>query len=93
MALEALACQTPVICLKNSAVEELCRPPLAGRAVNYDAGALSELVKDMISKPEIVQEMGLNARKIASEYSISEHVNKLVKIYSDLQSKYSKSEA
>ena len=85
MALESLACSTPVICLKSSAVEELCRSPLAGRSViNNDSDSLANEITLLSKDPVECQKLGSNGRKIAEEYSLPVHVNKLENIYQSL---------
>ena len=89
MALESLACGTPIICLENSAVVELCRPPEAGLASSEHApSALTAALSQMIENQAMHRRMREQATAIAREYSITRHVQHLLDIYTDKIARY-----
>lgn len=83
MALEAMACGTPVIGTDNTGFPEIVRPPLAGLLVPLrDAEALAEAIDRLLVDESMRQAMGESGRRlIESEYSHSLNVRRHAELY------------
>lgn len=82
MALESLACKTPVICLKDSAVEELCQPPDAGLSVpDNDVVALVAALDRLVTSPSLRADLGRKGRELAWLHTLGGHMDRLEEIY------------
>lgn len=91
MALEALACGTPVICLKDSAVEELCQPPLAGISIpEHDTAALVEAIQRLIIHPEERFRLSHEAARLGAAYTQKAHVEQLLTVYAECHARFIK---
>lgn len=82
MALEAMACATPVIGLQNSAVAELCQAPEAGLAVpDGDIAALVDALEALTAFPERRKAMGRQGQQLAARLSFTTYMTGLEAIY------------
>ena len=83
MAVESMACGTPVIVFEGTALPDVIKAPLGGLAVPAkDSRALAEAVKQLLENDELRFKLGKQARQIAErEYSFSQYVNRHISLY------------
>lgn len=89
MAIEAMACETAVICFQTTGLEFIVQAPRCGVAVEYcSALAIQKALSRLIDNPE-----ELLARKrrgkafIAENYRYDDYVKRHLKLYRDIASK------
>ncbi len=89
MAVEAMACEKPVIVFEGTALPDVTFAPEVGIAVpNRDSHALSEAIQRLIDHPEERIERGKKCREIAEKvYSEKAHVQAMVNLYKDVLNK------
>lgn len=89
MAIEAMACSTPVIVFENTALPGVTFAPDVGLSVeNKNSTALSEAIAHLIDSPKEREKRGIESRKKAElHYNEKKHVESIVKIYQDLLSR------
>ncbi len=86
MALEAMACGTPVIATESTAVTEIVRPPQAGVSVPARDGAALALALDALLRDDGQRlAMGAAGRRIVeAEYSSATYLERHLRLYEDL---------
>jgi len=89
MAVEAMACGTPVITFENTALSDVIQAPRAGIAVSYKnsqalAIAISDLLKDDCKRAQLSNE-ALNL--VRSEYDVNIYISRHIKLYESLINK------
>jgi alpha-1,6-mannosyltransferase len=77
-ALEALACGTPVVCARTSALAELVTGD-AGRAADVDGVAMADAVLDVLARPQ--QQRRAAARERAQEFPWSRTTATLLRLH------------
>ncbi len=91
--LEAFACGKPVIGSKIGGIPELIKD--TERGLIFEPGnsdELSSAIKFLLNNPDIVEEMGENARAFINQEQASEkHYEKLMEIYNNVVSSHSHS--
>ena len=89
MAIEAMACEKPVVVFEGTALPEITNAPKIGFAVQAgDHVALAETIQNLIDNDVLRRERGTLGRKhVIKTYAISRYVNRLVNIYSEIQSR------
>ncbi len=92
MAVEAMACGKPVIVFNGTALPEVVFAPQGGIAVPYcDADALHKALERLVNRSEERLQLGQNALNLARQhYDIKFHVDRMIDLYRDLNSKKSK---
>jgi len=83
MAIEAMAAETPVICFKETVVEEIIDAPKCGLSVSYKSSeALKEAIHFLKMNRNARTEMGKNGRKrVCQNYLFDEYVNQHIHLY------------
>ena len=83
MAVESMACGTPVIVFEGTALPDVIKAPLGGLAVPAkDNRALAEAIKQLLENDELRCKLGKQARQIAErEYSFSQYVKRHISLY------------
>jgi len=83
MAVEAMACGTPVVVFEGTALPSVIRAPEGGIAVeSRNATALAKAVSAFLDDPEIRRSVGSSARRLAEqEYSEALYVSRTLKVY------------
>jgi glycosyltransferase involved in cell wall biosynthesis len=86
MALEAMACGTPVITSADTAVADTVRAPEGGIAVPHgDAEALASAISLMLAQDDARNRMGAAGRAIVeAEYSYDRYVTRHLELYESL---------
>jgi glycosyltransferase involved in cell wall biosynthesis len=92
MAIEAMACGKPVIVFNGTALSEVVFAPQGGIAVPYrDTDALFGALERLVNRADERLQLGQNALNLARQhYDIKSHVNRMIDLYRDLNSKKSK---
>jgi glycosyltransferase involved in cell wall biosynthesis len=85
MAMESMACGTPVITFDGTSVPEVIHSPRAGLSVPHrDAEALKDAIEKCIRSPEALKQLGHNARTLARElYPVRKHVESIKYVYEE----------
>src|SRR6185503_2508774 len=83
MALEAMACGTPVIGTDNTGFPEMVRPPEAGLLVPLrDAAALAAAIERLLGDEPLRRGMGEGGRRlIETEYHLALNARRHVELY------------
>jgi len=90
MAVESMACGTPVVVLEGTSLPEVIKAPLGGVAVPSEdvvslAGAIDRLLKD----DDLRKKLGRQGRKIAEqEYSLALYVERHLRLYEAVVEKH-----
>jgi glycosyltransferase involved in cell wall biosynthesis len=86
MAVEAMACGTPVIACEGTALPEVIRAPRGGLAVPaMNSEALASAMSRLLDDGDLRTKMGQQGRKIAEEeYSFSLYVKRHVQLYNEV---------
>lgn len=86
MALESMACGTPVIASAGTATAELVRPPRAGLCVPpRDAVALAQALTELLADDARRAAMGAAGRAIVeAEYSVATYLDRHAGLYEEL---------
>jgi glycosyltransferase involved in cell wall biosynthesis len=86
MAVEAMACGTPVIVFEGTSLPEVIRSPQGGLAVPaMDSVALAGAIKRLLNDDDLRSRLGGQARQLAEqEYSFPLYVERHVKLYEDV---------
>lgn len=80
-ALESLACGTPVVALKRTALEEVVIPKKSGALCEQDAQNAISAVLEVLAQEK---KLSAGSREVAMEYSVEKCGNELEKIYKKL---------
>jgi len=82
VALEAMACGTPVVATQVGGLQHLVQDGITGYTVpNGDPGALEEKITVLICKDDLKQEMKANSIAYAQTYAWENVVKKLIKLF------------
>jgi len=86
MAVEAMACGTPVIVFEGTALPSIIQAPRGGIAVPAkDWEALKEAIEALIENPELYERFVRNGLEIVNEeYTIDKYVSRHLELYSQL---------
>jgi glycosyltransferase involved in cell wall biosynthesis len=86
MALEAMACGTPVIATADTAVVESIRPPESGLAVRFgDCEALGAALSGLLADGPRRTEMGrAGRRRVEADYTHADYVRRHEELYREL---------
>jgi glycosyltransferase involved in cell wall biosynthesis len=89
MAIEAMACGTPVVVFENTSLPEVVDSPHAGLAVPYkDSGALAEAMQDVLVDNALRNSLIVNSLKlVAREYTLEKYFERHLKLYESLLTK------
>lgn len=86
VALEAMACGTPVVASQIGGLAFLVQDGLTGYVVPYgEAPLLAEKLTRLIMDPPLRREMGINAAKYALNYRWEEITTQIVDLYKRVQ--------
>jgi D-inositol-3-phosphate glycosyltransferase len=87
VALEAMACGTPVVASQVGGLAFLVQDGITGYYVpSDDPEALSARLVDLIEQPELREQMGARAAAHAQGYSLQTLADKIVQVYQDVLS-------
>lgn len=88
MAIESMACGTPVIVFKSTALEEITYAPKGGIAVNYkDAGAIAEAIQQVLQDEEFKHKIIKDALEIIDQnYTIEKYAYNHIELYKNISS-------
>ena len=83
MAVESMACGTPVIVFEGTALQDVIKAPLGGLAIpSRDSRALAEAIKQLLENDEFRYKLSRQARQIAErEYSFPQYVQRHINLY------------
>ena len=86
MAVEAMACGTPVIVFEGTSLPDVIKAPSGGLAVPAkDSVALAEAIKRLLDDDELRIKLGGQARQIAErEYAFPLYVQRHIKLYEEV---------
>ncbi len=86
MAVEAMACGTPVVVFEGTSLPNVIRSPLGGLAVpSMDSGALAAATGRLLNDDQLLRNLGRQARRIAeSEYPLSLYVQRHRDLYKEV---------
>jgi glycosyltransferase involved in cell wall biosynthesis len=86
MAVESMACGTPVIVFEGTALPDVIKSPLGGIAVPAkDSVALAGAIKRLLDDDDLRSELGGQARQLAErEYSFPLYVQRHIKLYEEV---------
>lgn len=86
--LESMACETPVIAVKEGGYQETVTPGLNGFLVERDASQLAEKIIFLAENPQVVEKMGLAGRKnVQKHWSCEKHGKCLEKAILEISKK------
>lgn len=90
MAVEAMACGTPVIVFEDTSLPDVIKAPIGGIAVpSKDSKAFANAINELLLNDEMRIKIGLQARKIAEkEYSTQQYLQRHIKLYQDVIENY-----
>jgi glycosyltransferase involved in cell wall biosynthesis len=83
MAVEAMACGTPVIVCEGTALPNVIQAPKGGLAVRArDGAAIAKAIQRLLHDKDLNETMGRQGRQIAeSEYSLSLNAQRHIQVY------------
>ncbi|MGB6420980.1 MAG: glycosyltransferase, partial [Anaerolineales bacterium] len=85
VALEAMACGTPVVASQVGGLAFLVQDGVTGYTVPVDEPqALAERLTELINNPELRLELGANAAAFARDYSWEKIAGRIVELYQDV---------
>jgi D-inositol-3-phosphate glycosyltransferase len=85
VALEAMACGTPVVASQVGGLAFLIQDGVTGYVVpGGDPLALSERLTELITRPELRQQLGEQASAYARNYSWDNIASRVIEVYDDL---------
>lgn len=86
MAVEAMACGTPVIVFDRTALPDVIRAPLGGLAVpTMDSVALAGAIKRLLEDDDLRSELSVKARQIAEcEYAFPLYIQRHIHLYKEV---------
>ncbi|MBK5226505.1 MAG: glycosyltransferase family 4 protein, partial [Thermoleophilia bacterium] len=85
--LEAFACGKPAVASRIGGLPEMVREGETGLLAEAgDAGDLRDVISRLWEQPELVREMGGNARTLMeTDYSPATHYDKIISIYQQVK--------
>jgi glycosyltransferase involved in cell wall biosynthesis len=86
MAVEAMACGTPVVVFDGTALPDVIRAPLGGLSVPaLDSGALMAAITRVLEDDELRSQLCVQARQLAErEYSAGLYVQRHIRLYENV---------
>lgn len=86
MAVEAMACGTPVIVFQGTSLQDVIKAPLGGVAVPAkDSVALAGAIKRLLEDNNLRSELGRQARQISErEYAFPLYVKRHIRLYEEV---------
>jgi glycosyltransferase involved in cell wall biosynthesis len=85
MAVESMACGTPVIVFEGTALPDVVQAPIGGIAVPRDADALARAIETVLQDRELYDRLVENGRRIAGEeYSLEQYTQRHIDLYRQL---------
>lgn len=86
MAVESMACSTPVIVFDGTALPDVIKSPLGGISVPAkDSVALAEAIKRLLDDDELRQKLSKQAQQIAEhEYSFPLYIQRHINLYEEV---------
>jgi len=85
VALEAMACGTPVVASQVGGLAFLVQDGVTGYTVPVDdPQALAERLTSLVNDPDLRSEMGENAARFAREYRWERIAGQVMKVYQDV---------
>lgn len=86
MAVESMACGTPVIVFENTSLPEVVRSPHSGLAVPYkDSVALAKAICEVIRNSQLRESLAGNGLElVAREYTLETYFRRHVELYNSL---------
>ncbi len=82
MAIEAMACQKPVIVFEGTALPDVTHAPLGAVAVKPSVGDLKAAMQKFLTDESARMELADNARKIVVDnYDVDTHVDRMIALY------------
>jgi D-inositol-3-phosphate glycosyltransferase len=88
VALEAMACGTPVVASEVGGLAFLVQDEVTGFTVPSDEpDALARRLTELINNPALRKQMGAQAAKFAQEYAWSKITARMISLYEDVLSK------
>jgi glycosyltransferase involved in cell wall biosynthesis len=93
MAVESMACGTPVVVFKGTALPSVIKAPRGGLAVPAkDSVALAAAIRRLLANDGLREKLGQEGRQIAErEYSLSLYVQRHLQLYEAVVARHSKS--
>jgi Glycosyltransferase len=90
MAVEAMACGTPVIVFEGTALPSVIQSPKGGLTVpSKDSKSLAYTIEKLLEDEQLRAKMGESARQLAeSEYKLDVYVNKHILLYKEVIKRY-----
>ena len=90
MAVEAMACGTPVIVFEGTALPKTIHAPLGGLAVPPDADALAGAIKELLTNTSLRQTMAdFGGKIVRRDHTLDLYVSRHLDFYQELiQEKY-----
>ena len=89
VALEAMACGTPVVASQVGGLAFLVQDGITGFTVPVDdPQALADRLTILINHPDLRQKLGRQATALAQEYAWEEIAARIVKLYEDVLGSY-----
>jgi glycosyltransferase involved in cell wall biosynthesis len=88
MAVESMACGTPVIAFDGTALTDTIDAPRCGVVVPYkDHEALGRVIQELLGDPERRRELATRgAERVRNEYTLELYLNRHLKLYEELLS-------
>jgi glycosyltransferase involved in cell wall biosynthesis len=88
VALEAMACGTPVLGVREGGVRETVVERVNGRLVERDEAGFARVLQEMLADPSGLQELGRQAREYVSrEWTWGNSVEDLLRLFREAQSR------
>lgn len=86
MAVEAMACATPVIVFEGTSLPEVIQAPKGGLAVPYaDAAALGHAIERVLQEPEFREILAANGPEIVRKnYTVDQYIKRHLELYEEL---------
>lgn len=90
MAIEAMACGTPVVVCEGTALADVVYAPHGGIAVpQHDSDRLAAAIGRLMIDEQERQQLGRSARDIAQKhYDLADHVRKMTELYQEVAEKW-----